>query len=113
VCELIETAMARDLVERPCTAAEFGDLVREVELRSGLPVDEMALPGATGSRDTSAPRSARERSPSGWTGRPPRLPLQLTSFVGRRAALADVGALLTTARLVTLTGPGGGRLGSR
>lgn len=31
----------------------------------------------------------------------------MTSFVGRRAALADVGALLTTARLVTLTGPGG------
>ncbi|WP_433194307.1 protein kinase domain-containing protein [Nocardia sp. CA-107356] len=106
-CELIETAMARDPVERPHTAAEFGNLVREVELRSGLSIDEMALPGATGSRDTSAPRPARERSPSGWTARPPRLPLQLTSFVGRRAALADVGALLTTARLVTLTGPGG------
>ncbi|WP_228000345.1 protein kinase domain-containing protein [Nocardia australiensis] len=123
-CELIETAMARNPVERPHTAAEFGNLVREVELRSGLPIDEMALPGATGSGDTSAPRPARERSPSGWaartgadlpdrtgrgayTTRPPRLPLQLTSFVGRRAALADVGALLTTARLVTLTGPGG------
>ncbi|MEU0506457.1 protein kinase [Nocardia sp. NPDC005998] len=106
-CELIETAMARDPVDRPHTAADFGNLVREVELRSGLPIDEMALPGTTGSRDTSAPRAARERSPSGWTARPPRLPLQLTSFVGRRAALADVGALLTTARLVTLTGPGG------
>ncbi|MBU3067205.1 protein kinase [Nocardia sp. NEAU-G5] len=106
-CELIEAAMARDPVERPHTAVEFGNLVREVELRSGLPIDEMALPGVTGSRDTSAPRPARERSPSGWTARPPRLPLQLTSFVGRRAELADVGALLTTARLVTLTGPGG------
>src|SRR5207237_7389107 len=35
------------------------------------------------------------------------LPLQLTSFVGREAALAEVKALLSRARLVTLTGVGG------
>jgi predicted ATPase/DNA-binding SARP family transcriptional activator len=35
------------------------------------------------------------------------LPSQLTSFVGREEELDRVGALLATARLVTLTGPGG------
>lgn len=34
-------------------------------------------------------------------------PLQLTTFIGRHQQLADVGALLDTARLVTLTGAGG------
>lgn len=34
-------------------------------------------------------------------------PAQLTSFVGREAEIEQVGALLATARLVTLTGPGG------
>ena len=45
-------------------------------------------------------------------GRPRRatagnLPSELTSFVGRRRELAEVRRLLGTARLVTLTGPGG------
>jgi predicted ATPase/DNA-binding SARP family transcriptional activator len=35
------------------------------------------------------------------------LPAQLTSFVGRDADLARIGALLSSARLVTVTGPGG------
>ncbi|UCG24621.1 MAG: AAA family ATPase [Chloroflexota bacterium] len=37
----------------------------------------------------------------------PKLPAQLTSFVGRQRELAEVKELLETARLVTLTGPGG------
>ena len=36
-----------------------------------------------------------------------KLPVQLTSFVGRRSDLADVATALETARQVTLTGPGG------
>ena len=36
-----------------------------------------------------------------------RLPLQLTSFVGRDAELAELAHLVGTARLVTLTGAGG------
>ncbi len=35
------------------------------------------------------------------------LPLQLTTFVGREHELEEIGALLTDARLVTLTGAGG------
>src|SRR5204863_1326500 len=38
---------------------------------------------------------------------PNNLPLQLTSFVGREAQLAEVKQLLSTNRLLTLTGSGG------
>src|SRR5215472_5579856 len=43
----------------------------------------------------------------GAQARPSNLPADLTSFVGRRQELRDVKYLLTTARLVTLTGSGG------
>ncbi|GAA1939053.1 ATP-binding protein [Kitasatospora viridis] len=36
-----------------------------------------------------------------------RLPAEVAGFVGRRGALGEIGRLLGTARLVTLTGPGG------
>lgn len=36
-----------------------------------------------------------------------KLPLQLTSFVGRGEAMDQIGRLFSVARLVTLTGPGG------
>ncbi|HEY3248822.1 MAG TPA: tetratricopeptide repeat protein [bacterium] len=38
---------------------------------------------------------------------PNNLPVQLTSFVGRDREIADVRRLLSTTRLLTLTGPGG------
>ena len=40
-------------------------------------------------------------------GAPSNLPAQLTSFVGRESQVAEVTALLATARLLTITGPGG------
>ncbi len=39
--------------------------------------------------------------------RPNNLPQQVTSFVGREREMAEVKRLLTTTRLLTLTGPGG------
>ena len=38
---------------------------------------------------------------------PINVPIQLTSFIGRAGDLAEVERLLSEARLVTLTGPGG------
>lgn len=38
---------------------------------------------------------------------PNNLPVQLTSFIGRETEIAEIKALLNTARLVTLTGSGG------
>jgi predicted ATPase/DNA-binding SARP family transcriptional activator len=49
----------------------------------------------------------RELLSAGPPPSPAAPPAQLTSFVGRGAELAEVGELLRTARLVTLTGPGG------
>ncbi len=37
-----------------------------------------------------------------------RLPVQLTSFIGRERAMEEIARLFSGARLVTLTGPGGG-----
>lgn len=55
-----------------------------------------AAPGAPGRAGGTHPRPARGN-----------LRPQLTSFVGRRAELSEVAALLATERLVTLIGPGG------
>lgn len=38
---------------------------------------------------------------------PNNLPAQLTSFIGREREIAQIGALLASTRLLTLTGPGG------
>ncbi len=57
------------------------------------------LPHANTSQRVPAPDTA-PRSPS-------RLPLPLTSFVGREAELAELRRLLQTTRLLTLTGTGG------
>ncbi|MGA4987955.1 BTAD domain-containing putative transcriptional regulator [Nonomuraea bangladeshensis] len=49
----------------------------------------------------------RELLAAGPAPSPAAPPAQLTSFVGREREVAGVAALLRTARLVTLTGPGG------
>jgi predicted ATPase/DNA-binding SARP family transcriptional activator len=59
-----------------------------------------SLGGSTGQADSPSPGLSASR-------RRPRLPAQLTTFVGRDDELTRVSQLLTTARLVTLTGPGG------
>jgi predicted ATPase/class 3 adenylate cyclase len=45
--------------------------------------------------------------PATLEARPNNLPAQLTSFVGREVEIREVGRLLSRARLLTLTGPGG------
>ncbi|MEV0417559.1 AfsR/SARP family transcriptional regulator [Streptosporangium canum] len=71
----------------------------------GAPAPRRAPPRGGRPFETPAPHQAAPRG-----GRPfetPALPAQLTSFVGRAEDVAKVTELLGTARLVTLTGPGG------
>ena len=44
ICEVIEQAMSRDPRDRPTTAAEFGELLRAIQRRHGLTVDDIPVP---------------------------------------------------------------------
>lgn len=109
---VIEHAMARPREQRP-SAAAFGDQLRHLQARRWWPVDEMAVrPAAGGERRKSAPVPLIPRA----TGPPPfgssarengSIPLDLTSFIGRRTELTETKNLLVSSRLVTLTGMGG------
>ncbi|WP_054247038.1 protein kinase domain-containing protein [Rhodococcus opacus] len=132
VREAIERAMARDPADRPATAEEFGHQLRAAQSRHDLRVEDMAMParGPEGTADDSSsggpateralpapatPNTARWASATGdGADLPPRLrasagnlPVELTSFVGRRHEIAETRKLLSTSRLVTLTGIGG------
>ena len=55
VAAVIERAMARDPADRPATAAEFGDELREVQRSNGVTVDEMARPVELGVERRKSP----------------------------------------------------------
>lgn len=116
VAAVVERAMSRDPRERP-SAATLGEALQEIQFHRGIPVDEMALlPAAGAELDAGDPvplsprRSSAGRSlpfgPSA-SGAEGNLPLELTSFVGRRKELTETKRLLSASRLVTLTGIGG------
>ncbi|MFD8249624.1 protein kinase [Nocardia sp. NPDC059691] len=115
---VIEHAMARAPEQRP-PIATLGEQLQQLQARHGWPVDQMAIMTESGAEQhKSAPVSliplTTGRSPvggssqfgSGITGRG-SLPLELTSFIGRRTELTEVKGLLASCRLVTLTGVGG------
>ncbi|MFD7010625.1 protein kinase [Rhodococcus jostii] len=104
VSAVVERAMSTEPGARP-SAAELGRLLRESQLQHGFPVDEMAMhaePAAV--QGGASVRPSWSPADSGRTG---GLPLELTSFVDRRTELAEATNLLSTSRLVTLTGIGG------
>ncbi|MFE6925496.1 protein kinase [Nocardia sp. NPDC057663] len=111
VAALVATAMNRNASQRP-TASAFGELARQVQRDHQFTVDVMALPAnlrpeaqnETDRTPPSAAPSVADRVSDGFRG---NLPLELTSFINRRAELAKVKDLLSTSRLVTLTGTGG------
>lgn len=128
VAEVIDQAIARDPADRPTTAALFGDQLRSLEQRHNSRVDEMVLlPGSRTVTETEGPLQsntvhppfgpdlAGKHAPStAVEPKEPRprdqagnLPLELTSFVGRRRELATAKNNLSSSRLVTLTGAGG------
>ncbi|MGW4335881.1 protein kinase domain-containing protein [Rhodococcus koreensis] len=116
---VIEQMMATNPQDRPATAADVGDMLRQAQLRGGFPVDEMPLQIELTSqveqgpwsilsnpaRTTSAPHRVMDLSAvRSGTG---KLPLELTSFIGRRRELTETRERLSKSRLVTLTGIGG------
>ncbi|BAH51914.1 protein kinase domain-containing protein [Rhodococcus opacus] len=107
VTTVIEQAMARLPEDRPSSAAAFGEKLRDVQLRRGVPVDVMALHESPNIPVPDSPDSPRRTSLGPSANRAGNLPLELTSFVGRRHELTEAKSLLASSRLLTLTGIGG------
>ncbi|MFE5703450.1 protein kinase [Rhodococcus koreensis] len=110
VSVVIARAMSREPGARPATAADFGEQLRGLQRDHGFPVDEMALraePDARGNGEQPTSRSGRGSPAHSTLGATGSLPLELTSFVGRRHELTEAKNLLAGSRLVTLTGIGG------
>ena len=110
VSAVIARAMSREPGQRPATAADFGEQLRGLQRDHGLPVDEMALRAeldAQGDGEPSTSRGGRGSPAPSTGGATGSLPLELTSFVGRRHELTEAKNLLVGSRLVTLTGIGG------
>ncbi|ORA28287.1 protein kinase domain-containing protein [Mycobacterium aquaticum] len=103
VSAIIEHAMSADPDRRP-SAAELGHELREAQRQHSFAVDELPVQaelGTAGSDTTWAAESPSGARPKG------NLPAELTNFIGRRRAIAKIKRLLSTSRLVTLTGVGG------
>ena len=111
VVALVGAAMSRDPSARP-TATAFGSSLRRIQRQHGFPVDDMALPAEAGrtAHDPKVPIPPQHLAAMGEPGSgrgSGNLPSELTSFINRRSELADLKNMLTTSRLVTLTGIGG------
>lgn len=114
----IERAMAGDPSARP-SAVELAGQLQESQYRHGLRIDKMSLSSefpqnsslastfVQSRAESSVPQGERSRGVLFSSGRAGELPLELTSFIGRRRELSEAKNLLSTARLVTLTGMGG------
>ncbi|MFB7860317.1 protein kinase domain-containing protein [Rhodococcus qingshengii] len=130
VADAIDEGTARDPADRPGTAATFGDRLRAIEYHHNNTVDEMVLLPevlSTDGREASTPsptptkrsisagyatgnsRSMEADAPAqlGTQGTGGNIPLELTSFIGRRRELLAVKNILSASRMVSLTGIGG------
>ncbi|WP_458689113.1 protein kinase domain-containing protein [Nocardia tengchongensis] len=102
VCAAIEAAMDRDPSQRP-SAIALGRQLQRIQRDHGYSVAEMTIRGEPDNvRQVHVPARGQWRR-RGDTG---VLPLELTTFVGRKAQL-EVKKALSESRLVTLTGIGG------
>jgi predicted ATPase len=101
IAAVVERAMSRDPGDRR-SAASLGEEIQRLQRRLGFTVDEMVL-----RPEPEAERPEARVVALGARRLISNLPLELTSFVGRRAELSEVNGLLSASRLVTLTGIGG------
>ncbi|ROZ48969.1 protein kinase [Rhodococcus sp. WS3] len=110
VCEVVEHAMSRDPDQRP-TAAALGEALRQLQGNHGLQVDEMSLLADPRPQSGQMLDNPPEPAPKWYTlarqNITGNLPLELTSFVGRRTEVSETKTLLSVSRLLTLTGVGG------
>jgi len=112
VCTAIEHAMSTDPKNRPETAADFGAQLQQIQRRHGCAVTEMALHTRYPNHDADpdGPAAGLDEQGGGQSPLPPgpgNLLIELTSFVGRRREITEARRLLSSARLLTLTGMGG------
>ncbi|MFC9841217.1 protein kinase [Rhodococcus sp. NPDC127530] len=105
VATVIEQAMAGRPEDRQPSAAALGERLREIQHRRGLPAGDVTLharatlepePTSAGRFPTNPSRHERGN-----------LPLDLSSFVGRRHEITEAKNLLASSRLLTLVGIGG------
>ena len=111
VAAIVERAMALDPAERPGSAAEFGDELREVQRRNQLGVDEMARPVDLGvERRTPATQASTPRRSSTTTPPAPATkyrPSVPTRGLVPRPRLTDVLRAGGRRRLVLIHAPSG------
>ncbi|ELB89107.1 protein kinase/ LuxR family transcriptional regulator [Rhodococcus wratislaviensis IFP 2016] len=105
VATVIEQAMARRPEDRQPSALALGENLREIRRRRGISADDMALHVRPAPDTEPAPQERIHLNPSRHERG--NLPLELSSFVGRRHELAEAKNLLTSSRLLTLAGIGG------
>lgn len=103
VALVIGQAMSHDPQSRPSVVA-LGQELQRIQRNHGLPVDEMRLPDESIDARLAAESGISSQSRAALIG---NLPIELTSFIGRRAELEELKTLISTSRLVTLTGVGG------
>ncbi|WP_019930830.1 serine/threonine-protein kinase [Nocardia sp. BMG111209] len=111
VCAVLESAMAMDPPERPAAATAFGERLRDVQRRSGQPIDVMAVPA-----DLSAaePTGALPAYAAGSVSDPPP-PIAATKFrppnaprtAVERTRLLETLRHSSRRRLILVHGPAG------
>ncbi len=112
VAAIVERAMAQDPADRPATAAEFGEELRAVQRRNGVPVDEMPRPVGLGVERRTSVGARPVHRDTGSTPTPPtpatkyRPPVPIRSLVDRRR-LTDVLRAGSRRRLILIHAPSG------
>ncbi|PXW34000.1 UNVERIFIED_CONTAM: non-specific serine/threonine protein kinase/serine/threonine-protein kinase PknK [Williamsia faeni] len=110
VARAIERAMAREPEDRPASAADYGELLREAQRELSVGVDEMALPSAYSEDPVAVDIDRRVRA--GMTTSPPipstkfRPPLRPRAQVAR-VRLMDILRAGKWRRLVLIHAPAG------
>jgi ATP/maltotriose-dependent transcriptional regulator MalT len=114
VCAVIEQAMSRNADDRPATAEAFGEQLRDVQRRHGLPVDDMPVPIPAPTIRYNPTRSLGTPS-SGYPARTLTPPAPATRFqrpvstkaLVDRARLIDVLRAQQNKKLTVIHGPTG------